>query len=69
VKIPGYDWKLAELGWFVVVALLTAVAQAAVEFDAATIAEWDTWAIAMGSGLVRAAGGAVLAFLAKRATS
>lgn len=55
----------AELGWFIAVAVLTTLMQILIEFDAEAITSWQTWAISLGSALVRAAAGAFLAYVAR----
>lgn len=64
--MPSYRFRpKAELIWFVLIAVITTLMQALIEFDAALIADWQAWAIALGSALVRAAAGAFLAYVAK----
>ena len=56
-----YDFKKApELAWIAAVAAGVFALQVAAEFDPATISNWRTWAVALGSGAVRAAAAAVL---------
>lgn len=63
-----YDFKsLQELGWFVAVAVGTALVQALVAFDPDAITDWRAWLVAIGAGAVRAAAGAVISWLGKNA--
>ena len=62
-----YEFKaFDELFWFVLVAVVTVVLQALVEFDPARIDDWRSWAIGIGAAAVRAGAGAALAWLGKR---
>lgn len=64
--MPEYTYKrAAELGWGVVTALLIVAGETAISFDPAAITDWRTWAIGVGGALVRAVGGAVLAWLGR----
>lgn len=57
-----YNFKAAEeTGWFVAVAVGTVLAQAMIDFHPEEIADWRTWAVAIGAACVRAAGGALMA--------
>jgi len=61
-----YDFKvLPELGFAAAVAVLTALLQILVDFDASVIGDWETWAISAGSAAARAAAVAMLAVLGK----
>lgn len=63
-----YEFKPGqELAWFVAVALITTLAQYMIEFKPETITDWRTYAVAIAGALVRAVGGAVSAWLAKKA--
>jgi hypothetical protein len=67
MKLPEYEFKaLAELAWFVLVAAMTVLFQVLAEFEPSTIEDWRTWFIAVGAAMIRASGGAALAWLAKR---
>lgn len=61
--------KLKELAWFAVVAAGTAVLMVLIEFDPEKITSWQTWAVSLGSGMIRAAAGAVIAALTVPARS
>jgi hypothetical protein len=54
-----------ELFWFMVVAMITVAMQVLVEFDPATITDWNTWGVGIGAAMVRAAAGAFLAYVTK----
>jgi|6_EtaG_2_1085325.scaffolds.fasta_scaffold02358_2 hypothetical protein len=57
-----YDFKrLDELAWAAGVAAVIFAAQVLVEFDPDKIADWQTWAVSIAAGAIRAAAGAVLA--------
>lgn len=57
-----YTWKgLQELGWAAAVGAAVFALMVLAEFDPEAITNWQTWAISLGSGCVRAAAGAVLA--------
>ncbi len=63
-----YNFKpLAELGWFVIVAIVTQVMQILVDFDPTLVTDWRAWLVALGAAAVRALAGAVLSWLGKRA--
>ena len=51
---------LPELGWAVLIAVGTLIFQVIVDFDAAKIEDWETWAISLGSGAVRVGAAAAL---------
>lgn len=56
-----YDFKMApEIAWIAAVAAGVFALQVAAEFDPTTVTDWRTWAVALGSGAVRAAAAAVL---------
>ena len=57
--------KMEEAFWFVLVAVVTVLAQELATFDANAITDWRTWAVALTSALVRALFGAILAYVAK----
>ncbi|MGE3267161.1 MAG: hypothetical protein AB7P40_00340 [Chloroflexota bacterium] len=61
--------KLDEALWFMLVAVVTVLAQELLTFDGTAITEWRTWAVALASAAVRAAAGALLAWLAKQRMS
>ena len=62
-----YDFQpLAELGWLVLAAVVGVVAQECLTFDGAAVTDWRAWAVLLASVSVRAAAGAVLAWLGKR---
>lgn len=57
-----YDFKrIEELAWAGLVAVVVTLLQVAIEFDPDKIARWETWAIGVGAGIVRAFAAAVLA--------
>jgi len=61
-----YSWQTAkELGWVVLVAAGTVLLQMLVDFDSAKIEDWETWGVGLGSGMIRAAAGAAIAFLTR----
>lgn len=65
---PRYEFrKLDELGWFVLVAVVSVLAQELLTFDGGAIADWRVWLIALLSAVVRAAAGALLAYFGKQA--
>lgn len=67
---PVYQFKaVEEIGWFVAVAVISVLAQELLTFDGTTVADWRTWAVALLSAAVRAAAGALIAYLGKRALS
>lgn len=58
-----YQFKIVpELGWSVLVAVGTVLAQGAT--DAEKVSDWRAWAIGLTAGLVRAVIGAILAYRA-----
>lgn len=67
-KRPDYEFKVMdELGWFVLVAVVSVVAQELLTFDGTSISDWRVWLIALLSAVVRAAAGALLAYFGKQA--
>ena len=57
-----YSFKgLQELGWAAAVGAAVFALVVLADFDPKAITNWQTWAISLGSGCVRAAAGAVLA--------
>lgn len=68
--VGKYVFKLdQELLWFIAVAVLTTVAQLAIDFKPEAITDWRVWAVSGAAAIVRAAGGALSAWLAKQAVS
>ena len=63
VKMQYKFNRLAELVWAVVVAVGFFAVTVLVDFDPDAITDWKSWAISLAGGVVRAAGGAALAFL------
>lgn len=64
-----YRFKpVAELGWGVLIAASLVILQALVTLDPAAITDWQTWAIALGGGAVRAAAGAALDYIRRGMT-
>ena len=64
MKIPEYVFKrVEELAWAGLVAAAIFGLTILVDFDPDKIQDWQTWAIALASGCLRAAAGAVLAAL------
>jgi hypothetical protein len=67
MKLPEYEYKtMAELGWFILVAVMTVLFQVLAGFDPSTVEDWRTWFVALGAAMVRAGAGAALAWLARR---
>lgn len=61
-----YEFKrIEEMAWVIAVAAGTVLVEVLVTFDAAKVDDWKVWAIGVGSGMVRAAAGAALAFLSR----
>lgn len=59
-----YRFKpLPELGWGVAIAAGLVILQALVTLDPETVADWRTWAIALGGAAIRAAAGAAIDYL------
>ena len=54
-----------ELIWGVAIAAAVSVLQVLSDFEPSKIVSWQTWAIALGAGAVRAAAGAALAFMSR----
>lgn len=66
--VRGYRFKrIEEAGWFVLVAVVTVLAQELLTFDGTAVLDWRTWAVALCSALVRGAAGAMLAWFGKQA--
>ena len=63
-----YTFKPIELFWAALVAIITVVLQALVNFDPMQIVDWKVWAIGIGAASVRAAAAALLVFFARSAT-
>lgn len=62
-----YEFRGArEAAWAVAVAVLTVLATAAMTLDPDTVVDWRAWAIGVAAACVRAAGGALLAWLGTR---
>lgn len=62
-----YDFKkFPELYWFLAVAVGPVLAEAAATFDPETITDPRRWAISLFAASIRAVGGAVLGWFAKR---
>lgn len=65
-----YRFKpLQELYWGVLTAASLVLLQALFTLDPATIADWQTWAVALGGSTVRAAAGAALDYLRRSMTA
>ena len=59
-----YDFKIAqEVGWAVLIGVAVFAATTLMAFDPATVTDWQTWAVALGGGLARTVGAAVLTVL------
>lgn len=64
-----YRFKaLPELYWSVLTSAATVLLLALVSFDPTTIDDWQTWAVALGAGMLRSAAGAALDWI-RRAMS
>lgn len=61
-----YEWKWAELVWAAGVAIVVFILGELLLFDVAAIDDWRTWALALASGSIRAAAGALLAIIRPR---
>lgn len=62
-----YNFKLVEeMAWFGFVSAGVALLEVLIRFDPETITSWETWAISLGGGLVRAFAGGFLAAIANR---
>jgi len=62
-----YTWKgLAELGWAAAVAAAVFLLITLAEFEPGTVVNWQTWAISLASGCLRAAAGAILAKIGRK---
>ena len=61
-----YNFKLIEeLIWAAGISASVYILGELVFFNAATITDWHTWGIALASGSIRAAAGAMLAMIRK----
>ncbi len=59
-----YDFKLfAELGWAVLVALVTSLAIELLSFHPEAVSDWRMWGVVLAGALARAVAAAVLAKL------
>lgn len=59
-----YDFKIVqELIWAGIVAVGITLLTVLVTFEPSEIGDWETWAVSLGGGLVRAFAAAVLAQL------
>lgn len=62
----SYHFKLnQEALWFVGVAVASVLAQELLTFDGNAVTDWRVWAVALASACVRAAAGAVLAWIGR----
>jgi hypothetical protein len=59
--------RFQELAWFAGVSAGVFALEVLVRFDPDTITSWETWAVSLGGGMLRAAAGAVLAAMTKPA--
>lgn len=67
--MPRYTFKpAAELGWAVALAVALVLLPALVTLDPAEIADWRTWAVALGGAAIRAAAGAALDYVRRGLT-
>ena len=58
-----YDFHaVEEIAWVAAVAAGTFALEVLIRFDPETMTDWQTWAISLGGGMVRAAVGAVIAY-------
>lgn len=64
-----YEFKKAELWWFVFVAMVVVVLEAVVTLDPEAAIDWAVWLKAVAIGSVRAGAAALLAFFVKAQTS
>lgn len=59
-----YNFKFwQEIGWGILVAVLVALAQALIHFDASAVTDWQVWTLALISGCVRAVAAVLIAKL------
>lgn len=63
-----YTFKPIELFWAALTAVVTVVLQALITFDPNEIVDWETWAVGIGAGAVRAAAAALIVFFTRGAT-
>lgn len=64
-----YRFKaLPELYWSLITSGATVLLLALVSFDPATITDWKTWAVGLGSGVLRSMAGAALDWLRRQMT-
>ena len=61
----GYEWEWEEISWAILVGGSTFLLEILVKFDFDTVTDWKTWGIGIGSGLIRAVAGAVLAVVTR----
>ena len=65
-----YQFKLVqELAFAAFGAIGIFIFQVAADFDPETVQDWQTWAVALGGGLIRAAGVALLGVMGKAVVS
>lgn len=65
----SYRFKaLPELYWSVITSAATVLLLALVSFDPTTVNDWQTWAVALGAGMLRSAAGAALDWLRRTMT-
>jgi hypothetical protein len=62
-----YKFRLGpEFLWFVLTAVVTTLMQVFVTFEPSEIADWRLWLVSLGAAAVRAAAGAVLAWVGQQ---
>lgn len=62
----NYDFKrIPEMVWVGFVAAAVFALEMLVRFDVGQIDDWKAYALALGSGMLRAAAGAIIAFRAR----
>ncbi len=61
----NYEFKRDEIAWFVLVAVVTVLMEALLDFDPATITDWSAWAVGLGAASVRATAAAILTAIAR----
>ena len=60
----SYRFKpLDELGWGVTIAISLVVIQALVTLDPSTVADWQTWTVALVGAAIRAGAGAAIDYV------